>query len=96
MALTVRNVDILTQGEFVALARSMKEGELAGVFTDLWAGDPVSPRTLCRALEKASLQVADEHGHEIIALAMRRLKDAFADHLLTPCADLPGPEESEI
>lgn len=94
MGFELRGHTILSDGEFVALTRSLEPDAQAPPALVAWhSGEYLSPQTLQTMLETLSVLVVDDRGHELLSLAARRLnlavgRDEFdLDEL--PAAD-PG------
>ncbi|MGH3452444.1 MAG: hypothetical protein ACRDQW_17440 [Haloechinothrix sp.] len=83
MAIQVRGVDVLSQGEFVELMRAMPEGEGgSGVLQAMFFGEDVPPVEAHAALNiEARLLAEGENAKAIIERAVGRLRRAFPEEL---------------
>jgi hypothetical protein len=96
VGLELRGHTILSQGEFIELSRAMRQGaETPAAIVAWWAGECLSPRTLEDAFHSCAPLVEVERGHELLALALRRMNDALGRPEF--CFDeLPPAEPGEI
>lgn len=81
MAIEVDGVPILSQGEFVALTKSLPEDYTgSGVLQGLWAGESFHPATVFAAFTVGlRLTVETDDGEDIVERVLQRLRDGFPD-----------------
>jgi hypothetical protein len=78
VGLELRGHTILSQGEFIELSRSMRQdAETPAAIVAWWGGERLSPRTLQDAFHRCAPLVKVERGHELLALALRRINEAL-------------------
>lgn len=83
MAIQVRGVDVLSQGEFVELMRAMPEGEGgSGVLQAMFFGENVHPVQAHSALNVEARMLAEgETAQAIIERGVGRLERGFPEEL---------------
>jgi hypothetical protein len=82
--LEVRGHPVMSQSEFRELMEHLEPSRYpnSGVLQAWWAGEEFSPETIYAALDiDAGLSARDERGHELIDMALARLRRAFPELL---------------
>lgn len=90
VSLDVEGQSIMSQGEFVSMVRGLDpDGRGSGALAAWFAGETLTPEQLLVALEvEARLAVLDPSVHDVIDVAVARLRRAF------PQLGLNEPEDA--
>ena len=83
----------MSQGEFRELMEHLDPDRYpnTGVLQAWWAGEEFSPEAIYAALNiDAGLSARDKRGHELIDMALARLRRSFPELLGDPDPEAPG------